>query len=321
MGLSSTGFSLRSRIVASLLDGLPAHDAERLRLAACVADATEVRPLDGGITNRNYRVCTPTGDFVVRLSDAESSLLSIDRDNEYLNSVAAAHSGAGASVTQFVPGAGVLVVAWVEGRTFGPEDVADPANLVRIAEACRILHAGPDFASDFDMFEIQARYLAIVRERGYRLPARYEEFEDHVVRMRRAMALSPERTVPCNNDLLAANIIDDGTRLWLIDYEYSGNNEASFELGNIWSESTLPEDLLEPLVTAYWREPDRAKVARARLWALMSKYGWTLWASIQQEISPIEFNYWSWGMEKYERAVSEFDSADFARWLDEVGRA
>jgi thiamine kinase-like enzyme len=109
-------------------------------------------------------------------------------------------------------------------------------------------------------------------------------------------------------------------RLWLIDYEYSGNNEASFELGNVWSESTLPEDLLEPLVTAYWRAPDPAKVARARLWALMSKYGWTLWASIQQAISPIDFDYWSWGMEKYERAVSEFDGADFARWLDEVGR-
>ena len=170
------------------------------------------------------------------------------------------------------------------------------------------------------MFDLQEHYLAIVRERGYRLPDRYEEFADHVGRMRRAMALVLEPTVPCNNDLLAANMIDDGERLWLIDYEYSGNNEASFELGNIWSESTLPSDLLEPLVTSYWGVEAPAKVARARLWALMSKYGWTLWASIQQEVSPIDFDYWSWGMEKYERAVAEFDSPEFSVWLDNVTR-
>jgi thiamine kinase-like enzyme len=254
---------LRCRIVDDLLAGLPAHDAERLRLVTSLATATRVVALDGGITNRNYRVCTPTRDYVVRLSDPESSLLSIDRDNEYLNSMAAAMSGAGAPVAQFVPGAGVLVVEWIEGRTFTPQDVADPRNLPRIADACRVLHSGPAFASDFDMFELQRRYLDIVRERGYRLPPRYDEFEPQVARMRRAMSVLPEPTVPCNNDLLAANIIDDGSRLWLIDYEYSGNNEASFELGNIWSESTLDDDLLEPLVTSYWGAPSSAKVARA----------------------------------------------------------
>jgi thiamine kinase-like enzyme len=137
-----------------------------------------------------------------------------------------------------------------------------------------------------------------------------------VSRIHAALAFTPEPLVPCNNDLLAGNIIDDGTRLWLIDYEYSGNNEASFELGNIWSESTLPEESLDALVNAYWQRHDPAKVARARLWALMSKYGWTLWASIQQSGSAIEFDYWSWGMEKYDRAVAEFDSPRFEGWLD-----
>jgi thiamine kinase-like enzyme len=73
-------------------------------------------------------------------------------------------------------------------------------------------------------------------------------------------------------------------------------------------------------VRAYWQREDEAKVARARLWALMSKYGWTLWASIQQSVSAIEFDYWSWGMEKYERAVEEFDSAQFDEWLAAAAR-
>lgn len=299
-----------------VLAGLPPGDAARLAQLPIVGRASAVLPLDGGITNRNYRVRTPDGDQVVRLSDPESSLLAIDRENEHRNSVAAAASGAAPDVTAYLPGEGVLVVAWVEGRTFTEDDVA--ANLPRIADACRMLHGGPAFVNGFDMFDIQERYLAIVRERGFRLPPRYEQFEEHVGRMRTAMALRSEPRVPCNNDLLAANIIDDGTRLWLIDYEYSGMNEASFELGNIWSESTLPEDALDVLVGAYWQRTDAAAIARARLWALMSKYGWMLWASIQASVSPIEFDYWAWGMEKYDRAVAEFDSPRFSDWLDAV---
>ena len=149
---------------------------------------------------------------------------------------------------------------------------------------------------------------------------RQEEFLPAVARMRAAMARQPERTVPCNNDLLAGNLIDDGERIWLIDYEYAGNNEASFELGNVWSESTLPDDLLEPLVAAYWGRASAPRVARAQLWALMSQYGWTLWASIQASISPIDFDFWSWGMEKYDRAMAAFDGPAFDGWLDAVGR-
>lgn len=312
---------IRCRLVDYSLPDVPSGDAERLSVLACVQEAVSVRPLEGGITNRNYRVVTRDGGVVVRLSDPESSDLAIDRHNEYLNSVAAARSGAAPEVVDYLAGAGLLVVAWVEGRTFTEEDVADPHHLPRIAEACRRLHSGPPFASDFNMFDVQERYLALVRDRGYRLPPRYEQFLPQVERMRAAMAHAPEPAVPCNNDLLPANIIDDGDRLWLIDYEYSGNNEPSFELGNIWSESTLPDDRLDLLVSSYWGGASPGKVARARMWALMSKYGWTLWASIQQAQSTIDFDYWSWGMEKYERAVAEFDSGDFERNLDLAARA
>jgi len=246
--------------------------------------------------------------------------LAINRENEHLNSVAAAESGAGAPVIEYLPVENMLIVGWIEGRTFVEADVRVPENLPRIADACRVLHAGPRFVNDFNMFAIQARYLALVRERGFRLPPRYEEFMPQVELLRKVMAATAERTVPCNNDLLAGNFIDEGPRFRLIDYEYSGNNEASFELGNIWSESTLPDELLEVLVHSYWMKLSQqelaAKVARARLWGLMSKYGWTLWASISASISPIDFDYWGWGMEKYERAVAEFDGGEFDRFVN-----
>jgi thiamine kinase-like enzyme len=304
--------------VDHILAGVPAPDAARLAAVPSLAGATAVRLLEGGITNRNYRVDLPSGAVVVRLSDPGSSILAIDRECEYVNSVRAAAAGAAPEVTDYLPGQGVLVVAWVEGRTLTEADVGNPGQLERIATACRTLHSSVDFAAPFNMFGIQRRYLDLVRERGFRLPDRYEEFGVQVDRMKSAMSRAPEPLVPCHNDLLAANFIDDGQRVWLIDYEYSGNNEASFELGNIWSESTLEDELLEALLVAYWGEVTPALIARARLWALMSKYGWTLWASIQQAVSPIDFDYWSWGMEKYERAVAEFDGPDFDRWLDDV---
>ena len=124
--------------------------------------------------------------------------------------------------------------------------------------------------------------------------------------------------MPCNNDLLAGNFIDDGTKIWLIDYEYAGNNDPCFELGNLWSEANLTAEQLEELMEAYDGELLRHRVARARLWGLMSKYGWTLWGSIQSSVSKIDFDFWSWAMEKYDRAVAEFDGPDFERLLDQA---
>ena len=124
-------------------------------------------------------------------------------------------------------------------------------------------------------------------------------------------------TVPCNNDLLAANFIDDGDRLWVIDYEYGGNNDACFELGNIWSESHLLARPPRAARRRYYGRHLRHKVARARLLGLMSNFGWTLWASIQDAVSPIDFDFWSWGMEKYDRAVGRARRPGFAQLLDE----
>jgi thiamine kinase-like enzyme len=301
-------------------------DLARLRAVPVFASGPlHVEDLPGGLTNHNLKVTTGDGHrYVARLSDPDASLLAVDRDAEHHDSLAAATTGiAPAVVDRVVDGperSGVLVVRWVDARPWTPGDLRDEANLRRVAAACRVLHGGPRFASDFDMFALQRRYLGVVRERGFRLPARYEAFLPMADRISAALAVRPERTVPCNNDLLPANVLDDGERLWLIDYEYAGNNDPCFELGNIWSEASLEPELLEPLVGAYYGRPTRSKLARARLLGLMSKYGWTLWAAIQDGLSVLDFDFWAWGMEKYERAVAEFDGPDLPRLLDEVIR-
>ena len=106
--------------------------------------------------------------------------------------------------------------------------------------------------------------------------------------------------------------------LWLIDYEYSGNNDPCFELGNIAAESGLSRDGLAGLVTAYYGRPRRSRIARAELFGLVARYGWTLWGAIQSATSPLDFDFWSWSMEKYEAASAGLTGPGFARLLDEV---
>lgn len=91
-------------------------------------------------------------------------------------------------------------------------------------------------------------------------------------------------------------------------------------MGNIWSEANLSPDHLAELVGQYYGRTLRSKLARARLFGLMSKYGWTLWASIQDGISDLDFDFWSWAVEKYERAVEELDGPEFEQLLSDVER-
>jgi thiamine kinase-like enzyme len=304
---------------------LPPQVAARLQLALdqlplLAGEPRTAQLLEGGLTNVNVKVTTPDRTAVLRLSNTDGDLLAIDRAAENTNSRRAAESGAAPAILDYLPDLHVLVVAWVEGRTLRPDDLRDDATLVRVAHVCRTLHAGPRFDGDFDMFRLQRRYLSLVLERGFRLPPRYVELMPEAQRIADALAPRRSPTVPCNNDLLAANFIDDGDRLWVIDYEYGGNNDECFELGNIWSESHLALDHLELLVDSYYGRRLHHKVARARLLGLMSNFGWTLWASIQDAVSPIDFDFWSWGMEKYEHAVAELDGPAFAGLLEEAQR-
>ncbi|MDN5861376.1 MAG: phosphotransferase [Pseudonocardia sp.] len=295
----------------SLLDSIPCTRAR----------PRTVEDLPGGLTNRNVKVSNAAGVVVVRIPAAGPGLLGIDRDHEHANSVAAAEAGVGAPVLHYRPGAG-LTVGFLPGRTLSDAHLHDPDVLRRVAAACRQLHAGPRFGNDFDMFAVQARYREIVAEHGFRLPPRYDEFAPALAAAHAALGpRTVATTVPCNNDLLAENLLDDGERVRIIDYEYSGNNDPSFELGNIWSEASLPPPLLDVLVEAYYGRPRPAQVARARLFGLAAKYGWMLWASIQEGSSPIDFDFWSWGMEKYDRAVAEFDGPEFGRLLDVARRS
>ncbi len=276
----------------------------------------EIRELPGGLTNHNYRVRTATHDVVVRLSSTETDLLSVDREHEWLNSRAAATAGVGAPVVEYLPGKGVLVVDFLAGITYTADDVE--ANLPRLAAALRRLHRGPPFVSRFDMFDVQRSYAAVVAARRMPLPKGYDDLASTVARVEQALRRRPEPLVPCHNDLLAANVLDDGGDLRIIDYEYSGMNEPSFELGNLACESHLDREALTQLVASYNGQATEALVARAELWGMVGRYAWTLWGVIQHTVSDVEHDFWAFAMERFEPAADLLTSTRLDALLSAV---
>jgi thiamine kinase-like enzyme len=293
-------------------------DAALEQIPVLTGRPRQLEELSGGLTNRNVKITTADAIYVARCTS--TNFLSIDRDAEYHNSVAAERAGVGAPVIDYRPDLGILLLGYLPGRTLCNADFQRPGVIAKVAAGCRTLHAGPRFRGRFDMFERQPQYLKTVLDNGFKLPSDYRDHADTFGRIRGALS-ADETTVPCNNDLLAENFIEDGDRVWIIDYEYSGNNDPCFELGNIWSECGLSADQLHELVTAYYGRALRHKTARAHLQGIVAKYGWTLWGCIQSASSALDFDFWSWAMERYEAAVVEFNSPHFARLLEDVRAA
>ncbi|HEX2469245.1 MAG TPA: hypothetical protein VHK05_01550, partial [Candidatus Limnocylindrales bacterium] len=118
--------------------------------------------------------------------------------------------------------------------------------------------------------------------------------------------------------LLAENYLDDGERLWIVDYEYSGNNDPTFELGNTCQEQGWDDARITELCGAYFGEATDSLLSRMRLQMIMSDVGWTLWAAIQASISTIEFDFYGWAEERWARASAAIDGPDLETWLRDV---
>ena len=275
-------------------------------------------PVTAGLTNQNYRVEVDGTPMFVRIPGAGTDLLAVDRANELHNTRAAATTGVSPAVLHHLPAWDVFVLAWVDAQTMSKEALGRAGQPGRVADTLRRLHAGPRFRDDFDMFRTSAYYLRVVDERSIRIPEGYREHLQHIPRIEAALAVHPLPTVPCHNDLLADNYLDAGDRLWIVDYEYSGNNDPTFELGNTCQELGWGDAQIRELCAAYFGEATDALLARMRLQMIMSDVGWTLWAAIQAAISSIDYDFWGWAEERWARAEMAIDGPDFGDWLTAV---
>jgi thiamine kinase-like enzyme len=279
-----------------------------------------IRPLANGLTNANYRVDVDGGAFVVRIPGASTELLAIDRANELYNGRIAAALGIGPAILHHFPDTGATVAEFLHGRPMTNAALAEPGMPARIAATLRLLHRGPRFLRDFDMLALAERYHALAEQRGFPLPAGYAARRPTVGRIATALTAHPLPAVPCHNDLLADNYIEQEGRLRIVDWEYSGNGDPAFELGNTCRELDYDAERIEELCESYFGGASASLLGRVRLHMIVSDVGWALWAAIQRAISRISFDFDAYGAARWTRARAAMDAPGFPRWLEAAAR-
>jgi len=277
-----------------------------------------IQHLSGGLTNTNYKVSVDGTPYFIRVPGEGTEVLAIDRKNEHHSARVAAQVGIGPKVLHHLPEYDVMVLEFLNGKTMSKDSLNESGMPTRMAQSIKRLHSGERLLLDFNMFRLTEYYLSLCKERNIKIPDGYLERMNLVNEIERAMAVKPLATVPCNNDLLAENYIDDGDQLWLIDYEYSGNNDPTFELGNTCQEMQFSDEQIAEVCAAYFGTASADKIARMKLNMIMSDVGWGLWAAIQANISTIEFDFWGWAIERWGRAEQKMDSAEFSVWMKDV---
>ncbi len=284
------------------------------------------RPLEGGLSHHVYRVDAGSASYVLRVLEPAVHLagLGIEPDLEVANTVSAARAGVGARVFAVLPEVPALLLEFIEGQTLSPADV--PSRLGPIAAACRALHAGPRFANEFDIRAKLDQLLAICARHDLPLPVGYTDRLSTVDDIATALRRDPPASVPCHNDLLAENFIQTGPSVRIVDYQLSGNNDPTFELGDIAAESDLDPDTTAALASAYFgAENSPTLVARTRLNLALSNVTWTLWFAIHHALLRAPgsgFDYQGEAQDKWRQACRDLDAPDLGALIDAVtGRA
>jgi thiamine kinase-like enzyme len=304
------------------MDALRSVEDVLARVAMFSGRVVDHRRLPGGLSHQIWLVTCGGRSYVLRVLDPAVSAagLGVPPAQEITNTLRAAESGVGARVYEVLPEVPALVLEFLPGRTLSAGDVRTPATGIRIAEACRRLHAGPPFGNDFDIIAKQHELLAICHRHDLRIPDGYLDRVSTVEEVGQALDAARLARVPCHNDLLPENFIDSGGVIRIIDYQLSGNNDPTFELGDIAAEADFDPDRTEALTAAYFGdELTPALVARVRLNLLLSNVVWTLWFSVHHGLlhhHTVTFDYWSEAADKWNRATRDLDDPGFGRLLD-----
>ena len=273
------------------------------------------RELAGGTTNRNIVVEVASELFVLRIAGDETDLLDIDRHVEREANARAATLGIAPEVVAFLEPEGYLVTRFVPGRELSSEQLAAPDRVRDVAGLVRAFHRSGPLSGAFDCFRIPQRHRDVAAARGVAIPAAYERAAEYATEIEAAFAASPEAPAPCHNDLLSANFLADGDRLWLLDWEYAGMNDRYFDLGNFAANNELDADAETALLVAYFGETTPRRAARLTLMRIMSSFREAMWGVAQQAISTLDFDFVGYARVSFEHLLRGASRPEYGRLL------
>ena len=276
-----------------------------------------VTVLGGGITNHNFKIEVDGAAYVLRMGGAKTGLLGIDRAVEHAASLRAEELGIGPPVADFVASEGWLVTRFIEGRPIAVEEMRSAATLPRVAEVLRRLHSARAIPGRFDSFEVVDSYSAEAEANGVHIPkefARAREVADRI-----HAARGPQPLVPCHNDLLNANFLDDGA-IRIVDWEYAGMGDRFFDLANFSVNHDFEVEDDRRLVAAYFGTERDSDLASLRLMRFMSDFREAMWGVLQSGISELDFDFKGYAAKHFDRMEQTAADRKFAGYLKAASR-
>jgi thiamine kinase-like enzyme len=274
----------------------------------------------GGLTNRNYKIDCAHGSYVLRLAGAGTSDY-IDRSAEFHNASIASQAGVNAEIIHFDTQSGTMVCRYIEKSvTLDIDKLRNPDVLDRTGRAFRKLHGcGGKFSGQFDLFEQVDQYLDVVKNLQANLPDGYEAVQKDAEHVRAALSSHKLPNTPCHCDPMVENCIDDGNKVFIIDFEYAGNNDPMWDLGDISVEGNFTEDQDHRFMTAYFdSEPGAFDVGRMVMYKAMCDLLWTLWGVVQHANNNPAEDFWAYAVQRLERCQVLMASDAFPRHLRSV---
>ncbi len=260
-----------------------------------------VIPLSGGITNHNFKIEVNGQAFVLRMGGAETGLLGIDREVEHQASLRAAEVGLGPEVVAFLPGEGWLVTRFIDGRPIPLEEMRRTETIRRVARALRKLHDAAPIPGRFDAHAVVEEYRREAAAHGAEVPAGYAAA--HAMSERIRLARGPQPIVPCHNDLLNANFLDDG-EIRIVDWEYAGMGDRFFDLANLSVNHEFGAREDEVLLSEYFGETTSTAIEALAMMKFMSDFREAMWGVLQSGISDLEFDFDGYATTHFQRLAA-----------------
>jgi Ser/Thr protein kinase RdoA (MazF antagonist) len=237
-------------------------------------------PIGAGAINRCWRAQTDDGLRFVRLASPEARDLGADWDTELALLQIASQHGLAPAPLLAAPSAGLLVTEFIAAAPLAPGTAATPDLLLRVGAVLRAVHALPAGAGIRRLdFATQARQL---ETRLRRNTTDIAWLRSHASRVFAGLQADRGDAVPCHNDLHRENVLDDGRRLWLVDWEYGGLGDARFDLASYASHHSLSDDNVGSLLAGYGTRVDPARLRSAR-WAY--DYVQWLWHRLAAQVA------------------------------------
>jgi len=281
------------------------------------ASSLDITPLPGGTTNVNYRVDVDGNSFVVRIATESTSLLGIDRHLEYQCTVAASRTGVAPDVVHFLPDLQVLVTRFISGRCPSATEMRTPEMLTRVVESMRRYHEGPRFDGSFSPFPALEQYLLASRRYGAPLPRDIDAMYRLLSKIEGALRRAPPVIHPCHNDLWEPNLIDDGARIRIVDWEYAGMGDVYFDLANfaIHHDFSDPQD--EGLLHRRFGVIGPG-LARLKLMKIVAELREAMWCMVGMNLLSVEFDFVGYATTHFERYRQALDDPRLPVWLLEA---